>query len=86
MTDDRKYSVLFLGKADEVHALTRKHPELIPYLPWKIVIFAEQDETLVVAHDPESFSSFFPDEDLVRTFGRWHKDLAAILERVRSGE
>lgn len=81
-----KYRVVFLGKADEVHALTAKHPELIPYLPWKIVIFAEQDETLLVTHDPESFASFFPDKDLVRTFERWHRDLAAILERVREGE
>jgi uncharacterized protein (DUF302 family) len=81
-----KYRVVFLGKPEEIHALTKKYPELIPYLPWKIVIFAERDETLVVTHDPENFTSFFPGDDLAGTFARWHKDLQAILERVRAGE
>jgi len=81
-----KYRVVFLGKADELHALTAKYPELIPYLPWKIVIFAERDETLLVTHDPENFTKFFPDDDLGKTFARWHKDLQAILATVRAGE
>lgn len=78
-----KYRVVFFGKADEVAELTEKYPELIPYLPWKVVIFAEQDETLMVAHDPEGFASFFPDKELVRTFKVWRKDLVEMLERVR---
>ena len=82
-----KYRVVFFGKADEVERLTLRYPELIPYLPWKVVIFAEQDETLIVAHDPESFTSFFPDEELAKTFKLWRQDLIEMLERVRdSGE
>lgn len=82
-----KYRVVFFGKADEVARLTENYPELIPYLPWKVVIFAEQEETLIVAHDPESFSEFFPAPELVHTFKIWRKDLVQILERVRdSGE
>lgn len=80
-----KYRVVFFGKADEVERLTNKYPQLIPYLPWKVVIFAEQDETLIVAHDPETFASFFPDEELVTTFKLWRKDLVEMLERVRDG-
>jgi len=78
-----KYRVVFFGKADEVERLTNKYPQLIPYLPWKVVIFAEQDETLIVAHDPVTFSSFFPDPELVRTFKLWRQDLVEMLERVR---
>ena len=78
-----KYRVVFFGKAEEVAKLTEDHPELIPYLPWKVVIFAEQDETLIVAHDPETFASFFPDEELVSTFKLWRQDLVEMLERVR---
>ncbi|MBD3670614.1 MAG: DUF302 domain-containing protein [Gammaproteobacteria bacterium] len=81
-----KYRVVFFGKAEEVHELTRKHPELLPYLPWKIVIFAEQDETLLASLDPESFNRFFPDDDLGASFERWRKDIYDILERVRSAE
>jgi len=78
-----KYRVVFFGKADEVARLTESNPELIPYLPWKVVIFAEQEETLIVAHDPESFASFFPDKELLTTFKIWRKDLVEMLERVR---
>lgn len=81
-----KYRVVFLGKTDELHDLTAKYPELIPYLPWKIVIFAEGDETLLVTHDPVNFTQFFPGDHLGSTFARWHKDLRAILEKVRAGE
>lgn len=81
-----KYRVVFFGKADEVAKLTEKFPELIPYLPWKVVIFAEQDETLIVAHDPLSFASFFPDKELVATFKRWRKDMVEMLERVRDSD
>jgi uncharacterized protein (DUF302 family) len=81
-----RYRVVFFGKADEVHEITEKHPEMIPYLPWKIVIFAEEEETLMVTYDPESFSAFFPDEDLVKAFSVWRRDIHAILERVRRGD
>ncbi|MFW2374522.1 MAG: DUF302 domain-containing protein, partial [Gammaproteobacteria bacterium] len=43
-----KYRVVFFEKSDEVNALTERYPELLPYLPLKIVIFAEADETLLV--------------------------------------
>lgn len=81
-----RYRVVFFGKADEVHAITKDHPEMIPYLPWKIVIFAEEEETLMVTYDPESFTAFFPDETLARIFTIWREDIHAILERVRSME
>lgn len=81
-----RYRVVFFGKADEVHEITGKHPEMIPYLPWKIVIFAEEEETLMVTYDPESFSAFFPDEDLAEAFAAWRRDIHEILERVRLGE
>jgi uncharacterized protein (DUF302 family) len=81
-----RYRVVFFGKADEVHEITERHPEMIPYLPWKIVIFAEEDETLMVTYDPESFSAFFPDEDLVKAFAVWRRDIHEILERVRRGD
>lgn len=80
-----RYRVVFFGKAGEVAEVTRRHPEMIPYLPWKIVIFAEEDETLMVTYDPERFSDFFPDEDLAAIFTTWRSDIHEILERVRTG-
>ncbi len=40
-----KYRVVFFGKAEEIRHLSDKHPELIPYLPPKISIFAENKQT-----------------------------------------
>ena len=37
-----KYRIVFFGKPEEVRQLSEKHPQLIPYLPLKITLFAEQ--------------------------------------------
>jgi uncharacterized protein (DUF302 family) len=81
-----KYRVVFFGKTDEVHRLAEKHPELIPYLPLKVAIFAEADETLVVAPNPDRFTRFFPSPDLKIVFQRWETDLRSIMDDVRKAE
>ncbi len=80
------YRVVFFGKPDEMRTLSRTHPELIPYLPLKVAIFAEEIETLVVASDPIIFGNLYPDDDLQKTFARWSRDLRFIFEQVRRTE
>ena len=41
-----KYRIVFFGKSSEVNAIKFAEPELIPYLPLKIAIFAEGQETM----------------------------------------
>lgn len=79
-----KYRVVFYGKPGEVERLTKAHPELIPYLPLKVAIFAEEDETLVVASNPVRFAEFFPASDLSVQFQRWASDLHSIMDDVRN--
>lgn len=76
-----KYRVVFFGKPEEIKALIKKHPELIPYLPLNIAIYAEGEDTMLVAYDPEYL---FPHEDkeLNKIFTRWRKDLTAIFEKT----
>lgn len=81
-----KYRVVFFGKKDEIDRLVAQHPELIPYLPLQFAIFAEQQQTLVVATDPERFSQIFSDSDLRPVFQRWSSDLHSILDDVRAAE
>lgn len=81
-----KYRVVFFGKAGEIHRITARHPELISYLPLKLAIFAEGDQTLVVGANPGRFSRFFPAPDLQGIFKRWEHDYRAILEDVRHAE
>lgn len=78
-----KYRVVFFGKADEIKMVTDKLPELIPYLPLKISIFAEDGQTIVVTLDPLSFDSMFPNSGLQATFKQWDKDIRAIFKRIQ---
>ncbi|MBS4098877.1 MAG: DUF302 domain-containing protein [Sulfuricella sp.] len=80
------YKVVFYGNLEETAGLARKHPELIPYLPLNIVIFAEDSNTVVTAVRPTVFAEFFPDPELKPIFERWEKDLLAILDEVREAK
>lgn len=77
------YRVIFFGKFDETRQLTRERPELIPYLPLKIAIFAEGEQTIVSAINPTALGAFFADEELSSQFRRWENDLRSILHEVQ---
>ncbi len=79
-----KYRVVFFGKHPQIRAIVDRHPELIPYLPLKIGIFAEGDQTILVTANPSLLSRFFPeDKDLHIQFLRWSSDMKAILREVQ---
>lgn len=81
-----KYRVVFFGKKQEIDQLITQHPEMIPYLPLQFAIFAEQQQTLVVATNPERFVEIFPASDLKSVFTRWSTDMRSILDDVRKAE
>lgn len=78
-----KYRVVFYGKPEEVPRLAERHPELIPFLPLSVAIFAEGDQTLLATNRPGALKAFFPEPELKATFERWEKDLVAIFDEVR---
>jgi len=78
-----KYRVVFYGQLDEVRELTRRYPELASVLPLKISIFAEGDNTLLVATEPDNLPAFMEHVDLAEMLQRWSRDLHAIMEDVR---
>ena len=80
------YKVVFYGKPDEVARIAREHPELIPYLPLNIVIFAEDTNTVVATNRPDVLADFFPDPALKPMFMAWEKDLIEIFDEVRAGK
>ncbi|MBU1190920.1 MAG: DUF302 domain-containing protein [Gammaproteobacteria bacterium] len=80
-----KYRVVFFGKPEEIRDLSARYPELIPYLPLQIAIFAEADETLLVAANPVQLSAAYADPELDKRFAQWEQDMRAILEKVRKG-
>ncbi|MHB1144596.1 MAG: DUF302 domain-containing protein [Thiobacillus sp.] len=80
------YRVVYFGKYEEVKRATASHPALIPFLPLNITIFAEGDQTILVASHPQALRRFFPDASLKPLFDRWEKDVVAIMDDVREGK
>jgi len=80
-----KYRVVFFGKPDEIEMLASKHSELIPYLPLKISIFSENNDTILISNSPLTLAEYYkdiPDE----IFRRWHKDINAIFQLTNNSE
>lgn len=78
------YRVVFFGKLEEVRKILARHPEMSPYLPLKIAVIAENDETVLAAVDPRALSPLFPDDpQLQLQFARWYNDIQAMLDEMR---
>jgi uncharacterized protein (DUF302 family) len=82
-TTDR-YRIVFFGKLEDVQEISNRYPELIPFVPLKIAIFAENEDTLLVSSSFEHLRPFYESPTLRARFDRWEADVRDILERVRS--
>ena len=79
-----KYRIVFAGKIDEIRELTRKAPQLTPYLPPKISIFAEGDQTILVTINPKEYAAIAGDAVDPVFFDRWESDLRSIFYDVNT--
>ena len=79
-----KYRVVFAGKIDEIRELTNKAPQLTPYLPPKISIFAEGDQTVLVTINPKEYAAIAGDAVDPVFFDRWESDLRSIFYDVNA--
>ncbi len=78
------YRVLFFGKLGEARRISAVHPEFTPYLPLKIAVEAEKDETLMVAVDPTTFERYYAeDPEMIIQFRRWKNDIRSIFADVQ---
>lgn len=76
------YRLVFFGKLNEVKMLIKEFPEFAPFLPLKMVIFAEGDETLLLASDPRSLKESYPQKKLHKYFDIWAKDIRSIMDKT----
>jgi uncharacterized protein (DUF302 family) len=77
------YRIVFFGNPEEIRSLTAAHPQLIPYLPLKMTLFAEQEETLLVALDPTALYEVVPTEEFRYRLQRWKNDIQAVMDELR---
>jgi len=79
-----KYRVVFFGKGKQIQQLARQYPQIIPYLPLKIAIYAEGDNTILTSANPAVFLDMFKTPELKPTFELWLKDITEILNTVQN--
>lgn len=78
-----KYRIVFFGKGKEIQQLSAKYPQLIPYLPLKIAIFAEDDNTILISANPSTYNDLFNLPELKPTFDKWLIDITKIMKSVQ---
>lgn len=81
-----KYRIVFFGDLDELLEVSNQHPDLMAYLPLKISIFAEKDETLLLASSFKHLRPFYSSPELQLRLDHWESAIREILERVRVAE
>ena len=74
-----KYRVVFVGKLDEIQYLTKKYPHLTAYLPPKVSIFAEEDDTVLVTVNPNVYKEMVDDDKDKLIFDRWENDIYSVF-------
>jgi len=77
-----KYRVVFAGKLEEIRQLTDKAPELTAYLPPKISIFAEGEQTVLVTLNPQLYAEIAGAAVDPIIFTHWESDLRSIFRDV----
>ncbi len=82
--DTAEYRLVFFIRPDQLDMIEKQHPDLIPFVPLKITIFAEGNETILVTLNPLKLDEFFPDAGLGDLFAQWEKDIIDIFDRVQS--
>ena len=80
-----KYRIVFFGTEKEIATISNKFPHLIPYIPWKIAIFAEEEDTLLMSANPMELSDKkYAAAD--KYLSKWKKDIEKMFQILRESE
>lgn len=76
-----KYRIVFFGKLEQNRWIIEKHPELIAYLPIKVAIYAEEQDTLLVAANLEILiNAQDQDPQLKKIVSEWERDIRSMFK------
>ena len=81
-----KYRVVFVGKPEEIQYLVNKYPAMAAYLPPKISIFAEDDNTVIVTANPMIYAEMIEEEADKVLFRRWESDVYSVFDDIREAD
>lgn len=79
------YRIVFFGRLEEVRALSKTHPELVPLFPFKLAVYAEGKDTLFSILNPAELAPLLDaDKDLQQQLTAWEKDFRAVLGEMQA--
>ena len=81
-----KYRIVFVGKPEEIQYLINKYPVLAAYMPPKVSIFAEKNETVLITANPKIYADMISDEEDKVLFKRWESDVYSVFDDIRNAE
>lgn len=81
-----KYRIVFVGKPEEIQYLINKYPVMAAYMPPKVSIFAEKNETVLVTANPKIYADMMDNEKDKILFKRWESDIYSVFEDIRNAE
>jgi uncharacterized protein (DUF302 family) len=81
-----RYRIVFLGKIEEIREIAGKAPQMMPYLPLKISIFAEDGQTILITTNPKLYAAIAGNAVNPAMFERWESDLRSIFHDVSMSE
>lgn len=78
-----KYRVVFFGKEKQLRWIVSHHPKLIPYIPLKVAIYAENEDTLLVAPNLDILIKA-KDPHLKKMVRDWEKNLQKMFREMHT--
>lgn len=77
-----KYRILFFSKDSEIETLKNTYPMLIPFLPHKITIYTENNQTVVNTIRPKALGELFSEPEIRKIISHWDDDMRIIMKEV----
>jgi len=78
------YKVVNFGKLSEVRDLTSKHPQLAPFLPLRIAVIAEDNQTLLAILNPKLFLETVTEPELRAIIKSWQNNVSSIFKVINN--
>jgi len=81
------YRSIFFGKGAEAREISKAHPDFVSYIPLKMTVVAEREETVMSIVNPHVFDRFYSDDPMMlQYFKNWHHDILSIFSDLRAAE
>jgi uncharacterized protein (DUF302 family) len=79
------YKIVFFGRVEEVRALSKQYPDLVPLFPFKLAIYVDGEETVMSVLNPEAVAPLLnTDPALQQQLTAWGKDFRAVLADMQT--